>query len=405
MIGSSLASTGYRAVSARVHGGPSLLSHNEASLQREAWMLEGDRRQSDFELARQKAGDEEIRRNYRKLQLLKLNQNAAAAAEIARADSDEIVFLPTYGKIRPDDSDYDPEYCGRNHKKKLSLQHGEEMKVSPDEWNCDEPEDDPNYFAALGPASTSIFGSRLNLHLNEIPNEKVRAIFDPARLDDAGSIDSLLTWSDKELEQLLTEMRPEHMAVLMRKRIHSHKQQPAKRLSFHHLNYFENGDHIIKDCSGFVEPGEMVGVSGGPDSGVTALLGLLAGRLKPNLNPGMSQVELPGVEKSDLGPGYILLDGKRPDANFTDQVGYAVKADIHLPYLTVEETLYFSARLRLHRSLPDRVVRFRVLAMMKLLGLSHVANTQVGDAMVRGVSGGEKRRVGSVESKQHQQGR
>ena len=56
------------------------------------------------------------------------------------------------------------------------------------------------------------------------------------------------------------------------------------------------------------------------------------------------------------------------------------------------ETLYFSARLRLPSSLPDKIVHLRVMMVLKLLGLTHVRDTVVGDAMLRGISGGEKRR-------------
>lgn len=360
MYGSS-AIAGYRV-------GSTNLRHTNGEMDREAYTLQGDRRLTDQELERMNAGDEDIRKNFHGLQQMKRRNSYHPDMKAQRADG---ICLPTYGRIRPDEKD----------------QIEQQAAAAPGD-----EEDQPS----LGPASTSMFGHRLDLHLDEITNPKVRAIFDPTNFDDLGSISSTLSWTPEELDKMLAEMRPEHMAVLIRKRIHEHKQQPAKRLSFHHLQYFEHGQHIIKDCSGFIEPGEMVGVSGGPDSGVTALLGLLAGRLQPNTPSGQpnEQIELPGIPKSDVGPGFVLLDGRKPSADFAAQVGYAVKADVHLPYLTVEETLYFSARLRLHRSLPDRVIRFRVRAMMKLLGLSHVANTQVGDAMVRGVSGGEKRRVG-----------
>ena len=57
------------------------------------------------------------------------------------------------------------------------------------------------------------------------------------------------------------------------------------------------------------------------------------------------------------------------------------------------ETLYFSARCRLPAATPDKLVRFRVLLMMKFLGLSHVKDNIVGNAMIRGISGGERRRL------------
>ena len=57
------------------------------------------------------------------------------------------------------------------------------------------------------------------------------------------------------------------------------------------------------------------------------------------------------------------------------------------------ETLYFSARCRLPAATPDKLVRFRTLLMMKFLGLSHVRDNIVGNAMIRGISGGERRRL------------
>ena len=57
------------------------------------------------------------------------------------------------------------------------------------------------------------------------------------------------------------------------------------------------------------------------------------------------------------------------------------------------ETLYFSARCRLPAATPDKLVRFRTLLFLKFLGLSHVKDNIVGNAMIRGISGGERRRL------------
>ena len=57
------------------------------------------------------------------------------------------------------------------------------------------------------------------------------------------------------------------------------------------------------------------------------------------------------------------------------------------------ETLYFSARCRLPSATPDKLVRFRTLLFLKFLGLLHVKDNIVGNAMIRGISGGERRRL------------
>ncbi|CAI8619148.1 unnamed protein product [Vicia faba] len=62
-----------------------------------------------------------------------------------------------------------------------------------------------------------------------------------------------------------------------------------------------------------------------------------------------------------------------------------------LEILAVEETMIFSARLRL--KLPQQQLCSRVKSLIKELGLDHVAGTRIGDDRVRGISGGERRRV------------
>jgi ABC-type multidrug transport system ATPase subunit len=61
--------------------------------------------------------------------------------------------------------------------------------------------------------------------------------------------------------------------------------------------------------------------------------------------------------------------------------------------LTVKETLRFSADCQMPRGVSSQAKADRVEAIMQLLGLKHRANTIVGDALLRGVSGGEKKRV------------
>lgn len=61
--------------------------------------------------------------------------------------------------------------------------------------------------------------------------------------------------------------------------------------------------------------------------------------------------------------------------------------------LTVRETLKFSADCQMGSWLKAEDRNRRVDTMLQVLGLSHRANTVVGDALLRGVSGGEKKRV------------
>ena len=62
-----------------------------------------------------------------------------------------------------------------------------------------------------------------------------------------------------------------------------------------------------------------------------------------------------------------------------------------LPNLTVWETLMFVAHFTLNES--EEVKVQQVDAVIKRLGLSHITETRVGNEHLRGISGGERRRV------------
>ena len=61
--------------------------------------------------------------------------------------------------------------------------------------------------------------------------------------------------------------------------------------------------------------------------------------------------------------------------------------------MTVRETLTFSSMLRNHPMIPKEKRLERVDVVLDILGLRKVADTVVGNELLRGVSGGEKRRV------------
>ena len=65
----------------------------------------------------------------------------------------------------------------------------------------------------------------------------------------------------------------------------------------------------------------------------------------------------------------------------------------HSPVLTVGETFSFAAQCTSDGTSTDAEIQERVDDMLEALGLSHVKDTVVGDENLRGVSGGQKRRV------------
>ncbi|KAJ3099242.1 hypothetical protein HDU96_010766 [Phlyctochytrium bullatum] len=91
--------------------------------------------------------------------------------------------------------------------------------------------------------------------------------------------------------------------------------------------------------------------------------------------------------------GTILHAGmgiKEIKAHHRGEIHYAEEGDPHFPSLTVKQTLEFVLNCRF----ADAFVRERVLDVtLKLFGLTRCKDTVVGDHELRGVSGGEKKRV------------
>jgi ABC-type multidrug transport system ATPase subunit len=71
---------------------------------------------------------------------------------------------------------------------------------------------------------------------------------------------------------------------------------------------------------------------------------------------------------------------------------YQAEMDVHFPTLSVRETLEFAMRAR--NSKPSASPENdRVGGISRGLGLSNVLDTKIGNDLVRGVSGGERKRA------------
>ena len=94
------------------------------------------------------------------------------------------------------------------------------------------------------------------------------------------------------------------------------------------------------------------------------------------------------------GSGRILFNGKIPPSDFIRKsVGYVPQFDYHLPLLTVQETLHFHASLKLASEISAVHKANKVNGLILTLGLRACAQTRVGDSEMKGLSGGEKRRL------------
>lgn len=136
---------------------------------------------------------------------------------------------------------------------------------------------------------------------------------------------------------------------------------------------------VVSGCSGYAQAGQVIGILGPSGCGKTTLLGVLAG----------SSLELGASAEAR---GSVLIDGMTPTSR--QQVAFVPQEDTLLPTLTVTECIRYSALLRLPRDMPLGEVHRRVDAVLSELGLRHVADSPIGGgAGIRGVSGGERRRV------------
>ncbi|WVO15160.1 hypothetical protein L204_102804 [Cryptococcus depauperatus] len=143
---------------------------------------------------------------------------------------------------------------------------------------------------------------------------------------------------------------------------------------------------ILNDMDGYIEAGEMLVVLGPPGSGCTTMLKTIAG-------------EMNGIyldEKSQLN--YRGLTPKQMYGQFRGEAIYTAEVDVHFPNLTVGQTLTFAANARAPRHPPGGLTQRQYAhhirdVVMSVFGISHTMNTIVGNDYVRGVSGGERKRV------------
>ncbi|XP_038697165.1 ABC transporter G family member 22-like isoform X1 [Tripterygium wilfordii] len=134
---------------------------------------------------------------------------------------------------------------------------------------------------------------------------------------------------------------------------------------------------ILNGITGSVNPGEVLALMGPSGSGKTTLLNLLGGRLSHENNVG----------------GSITYNDQKYSKFLKSRVGFVTQDDILYPHLTVKETLTYAARLRLPNTLTKEQKEKRAIDVILELGLERCQDTMIGGSFVRGVSGGERKRV------------
>lgn len=167
--------------------------------------------------------------------------------------------------------------------------------------------------------------------------------------------------SDDEIAQLMAEHKP-------------------ASLQFENVSYQLNGKQILSGIRGISLPGQLMAIMGASGAGKTTFLDILARK-----------------NKRGLVEGNFYVNGEKVnDDEYRSVIGFVDQEDTMLPTLTVHETIMTSALLRLPRDMSISIKEQRVYEVEKQLGIIHIKDQLIGseEGNGRGISGGEKRRVG-----------
>ncbi|XP_068443907.1 broad substrate specificity ATP-binding cassette transporter ABCG2 [Clinocottus analis] len=167
----------------------------------------------------------------------------------------------------------------------------------------------------------------------------------------------------------------------------SGQQRRGATVSFHNINYKMTPGRsclqrkkgptqdILIDLNGLMKPG-LNAIMGATGSGKSSFLDVLAARKDPK---GLS--------------GEVLIDGAPQPPNFKCLSGYVVQDDVVMGTLTVRENFRFSAALRLPTSVSQKEKEEKIDTLINQLGLGRAADSKVGTQLIRGISGGERKRT------------
>ncbi|XP_052799745.1 uncharacterized protein LOC128231237 isoform X4 [Mya arenaria] len=131
---------------------------------------------------------------------------------------------------------------------------------------------------------------------------------------------------------------------------------------------------ILDDVTCTARSGAILAIMGPSGAGKTTLLNVISGRQK-------------------LTSGEITLSGVQFGKQLRRRLGFVLQSDVLFSNLTLWETLYFTAMIRLPESVSKEDKLQRLEEIIDALDIQKCRNTVIGDNFVRGLSGGEKKRA------------
>lgn len=135
---------------------------------------------------------------------------------------------------------------------------------------------------------------------------------------------------------------------------------------------------LLKDISGNITGGFWA-IMGSSGSGKTTLLSTLSLRLDTAYMDIQGEFRLNGREYSR--------------AVLKAMSAYVMQDDLLHAELTVEETLFYAAHLRMPKELTNEERMERVNQVIELMGIQNTRKVIIGDTRRKGISGGERKRV------------
>jgi len=132
--------------------------------------------------------------------------------------------------------------------------------------------------------------------------------------------------------------------------------------------------HLLQSVSGYAQSGELMALMGPSGAGKTTLLNSLA-------------------KRQGVTSGKILLNGRKPPRNYNKISAYVMQDDKLFEVLTPRELFTFSATLRLPRGTTKEERDEMVQVVIHKLKMNTCADTRVGGTLIRGLSGGERKRT------------
>jgi ABC-type multidrug transport system ATPase subunit len=133
---------------------------------------------------------------------------------------------------------------------------------------------------------------------------------------------------------------------------------------------------ILKKLNGIIKSGSMTSIIGPSGSGKTTLMNFISSRSSWDANMYVD--------------GQLLLNGQNVKnlSKYKHLIGFVPQQDILYEESTVRENLHIYGRIR---SIPN--YQEKAQEIIDNLGLTKCADTIVGNSMVRGISGGERKRA------------